>query len=717
MNKQEIQQNMMFLFTRGSQAYGTNNAQSDEDIGGICLPTREVILGVNKFEQDDRWVDENGEKVDKSIYNFTKAMDLFCENNPNMLDFLYAPERCIKFETDEWAKVRDIRDDFMCIKSKWTYQGYAVSQLNRIRTHRSYLLNPVTEPSREKFGLPENSIFPETQIGVLAKISSQWVVPEDQDAFFTEVSRLMDSEGSLIFKKYIEPQFYPIAIEDFKKRQKEFLRMIASVGQHFLKEEYLDMAHKELKYMAACKNWEAYRRWKKNRNPARQKLEAKSGYDCYSSDTEFLTDKGWLLFDDIKADTKIATVNPKTNRIEYHNYIETFDGTFTGNMYHFTGTHTDILVTPNHKMWVSDIERNNKISHDWKFKDASCMHNTFEFLNTISPKPTTSLPDTDFNNKKLDVDIFNYMRLMGWYLSDGTCEFRDGRLKCVRISQSKPRSRLTQTFTKQINQGKIKARKYVYPAREHQNYDENIWILPRKISEAIYDDCGRYSSGKRIPRWVFNLTKRKMLVLLKSLLQGDGTKREHDNDCYIYYSTSKQLASDVQELALLCGLETSLWGPYIHKGTMYQVHIKYDAPKTKRMYRSKNVQKVPVVNHRIVCFTVPNHILITRRNGKTAIQGNCKHAMHLIRLLRMGVEILSGKGVNVDRTNIDREHLMDIRNGLLTFDEIEAESNQLNAKADELYKTSTLPKKPNLEKINALRMDILERHLWKAKET
>jgi predicted nucleotidyltransferase len=279
MTKDEINNNMMFLFTRGSQAYGTNNAQSDEDIGGICLPTREVILGVNKFEQDDNWVDENGEKLDTSIYNFNKAMDLFCENNPNMLDYLYAPERCIKFETDEWAKVRDIREDFMCIKSKWTYQGYAVSQLNRIRTHRSYLLNPMTEPSRESFGLPDKSIFPETQIGVLAKISSQWVPSSDQDTFFTEMSRLMDAEGSLIFKKYIEPQFYPIAIEDFKKRQKEFLRMISSVSQHFLKDEYLDMAHRELQFMAAWKNWEAFRRWKKNRNPARQALEAKSGYD------------------------------------------------------------------------------------------------------------------------------------------------------------------------------------------------------------------------------------------------------------------------------------------------------------------------------------------------------------------------------------------------------------------------------------------------------
>ena len=71
MNKSEIEKNLIFLFLRGSRAYGTNNAQSDEDVGGICLPTKKVIYGLDKFEQDDRWVDSNGEKEDKVIYNIT----------------------------------------------------------------------------------------------------------------------------------------------------------------------------------------------------------------------------------------------------------------------------------------------------------------------------------------------------------------------------------------------------------------------------------------------------------------------------------------------------------------------------------------------------------------------------------------------------------------------------------------------------------------------
>lgn len=281
MNKQEIEKNLIFLFARGSQAYGTNTPSSDEDIGGVCLPSKRVIYGLDKFEQDDRdWFDSNGIAIDKTVYNIVKAFQMFSENNPNMLDFLYAPERTIKHSSKIWEDVISIRDEFLCIKAKWTYQGYAVSQLNRIKTHRNYLLNPPKcKPEREKFGLPEKSIFPETQIEVIAKLSSEYVNSDNRDTFYNEMTALFDAEGSLIFKKYIPSEYYGFAIADFKKRQKEFLRMISSVSQYFLKDEYKDIAQKELAYIAALNSWDSYVQWARHRNSKRAEMEAKSGYD------------------------------------------------------------------------------------------------------------------------------------------------------------------------------------------------------------------------------------------------------------------------------------------------------------------------------------------------------------------------------------------------------------------------------------------------------
>lgn len=280
MDIKEIENNTIFLFIRGSQAYGTNTPESDEDIGGICLPTKRQIFGMEKFEQKDNWVDENGEKVDKVIYSFNKAVDLMILNNPNMLDFLYAPERVIKVNKPAWKSIMMIRDDFLSSKAKWTFQGYAVSQLNRIKTHRSYLLNPPkSKPERAYYGLPEKSVFPETQCEVIAKLSSEYVKDEDMDKFFSEMTGLFDREGALIFKKYIPEKYYPFAIEDFKKRQKEFLQMISSVSGNFLKDEYNEMAQNELKYLSSYQNWKRYERWKKGRNAKRAEMEKKCGFD------------------------------------------------------------------------------------------------------------------------------------------------------------------------------------------------------------------------------------------------------------------------------------------------------------------------------------------------------------------------------------------------------------------------------------------------------
>lgn len=282
MNKQEIEQNLIFMFMRGSQAYGTDTPESDIDYGGVCLPTQNVILGLDKFEQEENWgVDDSGEKIDKSVYNVVKIIELLKKTNPNIIDFVFAPEHCILHSTPEWEKIVDIRDEFITKKAKWAYQGYAEAQLNRIEMHRGYLLNPPKEaPTRAKFGLPEESVFPATQLDVIARISTDYVEDGDMDSFYNEFKSLFDHEGAIIFKKHIKSEMYPFAIKDFKKGQQEFLRMIGSISGQFLKEEYINSAKNELRYLAAIEQWNAYRRWKKNRNEKRQLMEAKCGFDA-----------------------------------------------------------------------------------------------------------------------------------------------------------------------------------------------------------------------------------------------------------------------------------------------------------------------------------------------------------------------------------------------------------------------------------------------------
>jgi uncharacterized protein len=86
-----------------------------------------------------------------------------------------------------------------------------------------------------------------------------------------------------------------------------------------------------------------------------------------------------------------------------------------------------------------------------------------------------------------------------------------------------------------------------------------------------------------------------------------------------------------------------------------------------------------------------------------------KHAMHLVRLLRMGSEILRGEGVIVKRP--DRDELLAIRSGEWSFERIVAYSDEIIAQMDLLYEKAPLPHAPDVRAINELMIEIY-RDYW-----
>jgi hypothetical protein len=81
-----------------------------------------------------------------------------------------------------------------------------------------------------------------------------------------------------------------------------------------------------------------------------------------------------------------------------------------------------------------------------------------------------------------------------------------------------------------------------------------------------------------------------------------------------------------------------------------------------------------------------------------------KHAMHLVRLLRMGEEILSGQGVIVKRP--DAQELLDIRAGQWSYEELLAYAETKDELIrGELYKNTSLPKTPNIKLASKVLME------------
>jgi predicted nucleotidyltransferase len=86
-----------------------------------------------------------------------------------------------------------------------------------------------------------------------------------------------------------------------------------------------------------------------------------------------------------------------------------------------------------------------------------------------------------------------------------------------------------------------------------------------------------------------------------------------------------------------------------------------------------------------------------------------KHAGHLVRLLRMGKEILAEGKVRVRRP--DAQELLDIRNGKFKYEELVEYAEQLREEVNSMVSKSPLPVKPDSKKAEALLLSLIQRGL------
>lgn len=103
----------------------------------------------------------------------------------------------------------------------------------------------------------------------------------------------------------------------------------------------------------------------------------------------------------------------------------------------------------------------------------------------------------------------------------------------------------------------------------------------------------------------------------------------------------------------------------------------------------------------------------TRNESRAVLEAqhgyDTKHAMHLVRLLRMCREIMETGKVNVKRP--DAQELLSIRNGAWSYDRLIEWAEAEDKAIDEIMAGSKLPKHADSAKLNALCMRLVESNL------
>ena len=301
-------------FITGSRLYGTNTELSDTDIRGVFIPSEEYFYGfLNRVEQP------KDNEADTEFFDIRKFLVLCLDNNPNIIEFLFIPDKFILQKTIEWDNIVSNRSHFICKKSRHTFFGYANSQLKRIKRHRSWLLNPPKKyPERSDYGLPENkSLLPKDQIGAFNTLLSMYLKQIGKHhKLAIELEQMEDTVS------YISVVQNLVDI-DYKSVSK-----IMSISDNMI--EALD---REKAYANAIAHWNAYQNWKKNRNPKRAVDEKKFGYDLKHAShllrlinecKELLT-TGELIFPRPDADFLLSIRNGSMTYDEVLDYISGFE--------------------------------------------------------------------------------------------------------------------------------------------------------------------------------------------------------------------------------------------------------------------------------------------------------------------------------------------------------------------------------------------------------
>jgi len=139
--------NVHYLTIMGSNAYGVSSDVSDEDIYGFCIPNKDMIFphlrgeipGFGKrYEIFETWQQhhiedkDSGKEYDFQVFSIVKYFDLCMACNPNIIDSLFTPRRCIIHTTQIGELVRENRKLFLH-KGAWhRFKNYAYSQMHKI---------------------------------------------------------------------------------------------------------------------------------------------------------------------------------------------------------------------------------------------------------------------------------------------------------------------------------------------------------------------------------------------------------------------------------------------------------------------------------------------------------------------------------------------------------------------------------------------------------
>lgn len=370
---------------------------------------------------------------------------------------------------------------------------------------------------------------------------------------------------------------------------------------------------------------------------------------CFDKETELLTDRGWVYFNNLTLEDKAYSMDPYSRIANYEKITDIIKYKYTGPMYSINGPLIDMLITPDHRFFGYTTQsyplKNKKFYKGPQFKEIKEIVNYKNFTIPITsiwkgnrkekfilPRLVNKISNKGSNSERLQIfpdlpiKMDTWVAFLGIYLADGhVSDNGNGRIGTIGISAFKERK---MEYFKPI----LDSTPWKW-ARCKDGWNTNN----RQLAEYLYK-LG-HAKEKYIPREFLNLSREQLQILFDSMMAGDGCISTYDQNVFgkrkkitssTYYSSSRVLINNFQELAIKLGHAVTISEEgerkWHIKGKSGISSISYAA----NMLKSNNVnlgnKNIKVVNFDDYVFDVetkPHHTIFVRRGKNSIWSANC----------------------------------------------------------------------------------------------
>lgn len=350
---------------------------------------------------------------------------------------------------------------------------------------------------------------------------------------------------------------------------------------------------------------------------------------CYDDKTEVLTNNGWKLFKDLTPNDDICTLNASSNLIEFNKPDEIVSFNHHNKLVSIQNRTLDIMVTPDHNMYAESQQDARNHRNNFKFVKARNLESqsrikrtgtwvgkehSFFTLDSVTIGHYEGRQVMLHKTAPINIPMDIWVAFMGIWIAEGSAS-HTGVNHQVTVSQKvEAKSERIQELLSKLP--------FNFQRGDHgfYCYDKQLWSILSDIGDAL---------EKCVPQSIKELSPRQIEIFLDWFALGDGTHMK--NNFRIFYTSSKKLADDIQELLLKIG-RVGVVKERKGRGIVWIENHYADAsrPQYEVLERVRKLDSwidrrdISMVEYDgvVYCASVKNHIMYVRRNGKPYWCGN-----------------------------------------------------------------------------------------------